>query len=104
MKLPKKLRIGPHIYQIIFVKNMWQDADAVGTTNKDSCEIKVDPNQADSQLVNTVIHEALHAMSDGLGKTDEKEEKLCEWYAPKLLQFIQDNKKLVQYIWEINDN
>lgn len=102
MKL-KKLKIGYQSYDI----DWWTATNA--TSNEASGEffakekkIGVDSRESGAQLVNTIIHEALHAVvyQQGLKLGDEQEELIVNSMANGLTGILVDNPGFVNWIKE----
>lgn len=102
MKL-KKLKIGYESYDI----DWWTATNA--TSNEASGEffakekkIGVDSRETGAQLVNTLIHEALHAVvyHQGLKLGDEQEELIVNSMANGLTGILVDNPGFVNWIQE----
>lgn len=97
MRIPKKVKIGPHIYIVKLEKDLSGNHGLMGQSRHTSSEIVIDPNLSGSQLEDTLLHEILHAIqfqtrfiSDG-----EKDEELAvSRLTPLLLQVIKDNPEI----------
>tara|TARA_E500000081_G_scaffold2235_1_gene2393 strand:- start:460 stop:774 length:315 start_codon:yes stop_codon:yes gene_type:complete len=102
MKL-KKLKIGYESYDI----DWWTATNA--TSNEASGEffakekkIGVDARESGAQLVNTLLHEALHGVvyHQGLKLGDEQEELIVNSMANGLTSILVDNPGFVAWIKE----
>lgn len=110
MKPPSSVRIGPHNYSVIadvtaILKISAEDNERkLGTCDTRMCVINVDPEQADSQLRDTVLHEVLHACFDLIGAgediSDDTEEKLVRRLSPVLMDVINKNPRLMTWLTE----
>lgn len=108
MKLPGHVKVGPHTYRLVVdrdaIARVSADAEErkLGECEPRTCTITIDPDQARSQLADTVVHECLHASFDVIGAmedvTDDIEERLVRRLAPVLLQVLQDNPGLVAWL------
>lgn len=99
-RVVKSLRISPHTYQLERNDPVMDAAGLNGHCDHDSTTIRYNGKQAPSQLLETLVHEALHAMfwTAGLTKDvggEEEEEKIVNKLAPRLMAFIQDNKRFI---------
>lgn len=95
MELPKSLKIGPHKFAVVLVPDgVMDDAGRFGHASLQRLVIALDSEQPDSQLLDTLLHEVLHAMLAPMGLEDEIEERLCLFLAPAILLTIQDNPEL----------
>lgn len=98
MKIPKKVKVGPHIYQIKMVTNMNYEHGSMGITAIDKTTISIDSNSSLTQQEDTLIHEILHTIQHQVNFLDtrdhEIEEKGVARLTPLLLQVIRDNPKI----------
>lgn len=107
-KPPATIRVGPHRYRLVLDRQAINAASAaqgetlLGQTCTKTTTILVDPTQARSQVVDTVIHELLHACMDLVGAVDvvnaETEESLVRRLAPVLVDVLRRNPKLVGWV------
>ena len=87
MKLPKKLKIGGHIYKIVLEKgNNKLEVRNYGKTMRDKNEIVLDSSLPKNQMVVTLFHEILHALNSQLNET------LVDSLGEQLYQVFSDNK------------
>lgn len=66
MKIPKKIKIGGHIYQIIMRDREFEDGGtvgAVGTCDNKFNKIWIDKRWVQSQQETTLIHEIIEAIN-----------------------------------------
>ena len=94
MNIPKKVKIGPHIYKIKYVKDLNHDHDIVGQSLHLRGTIKIDPDQSISQQEDTFIHEILHAIDEQTKFTESdrsESEKTIQRLSPLFLSIIKDN-------------
>lgn len=101
-RLPKKVKIGPYIYDVEI-----QDTPVAGDKaclayqdfDRQVLAIKKDTKPAVKRMA--VVHESMHAMYD-LAEFQEgvlySEEEVVSRLSPLIVQFIQDNPKLMEYI------
>lgn len=106
---PAGVVVGPFRYAVVVDKDAIARASHAdgggslsGQTDKDRLTIVIDPDQADDQLADTVLHECLHAVM-GLVGADvelgvEKEEQLVRRVSPVLLDLLRRNPKLVAWL------
>lgn len=107
MKLPSKVKIGHHIYNLSRAKEVWIHT---GPTTKQGCygihdyteqNIAIKNGLQPSVEKNTVIHELLHALLYQCHFDFEKgitEEELVSRLSPVLTTLLIDNPKLVNYL------
>lgn len=77
-----KLKIGGHIYKVIY-KDMGEDA---GLADKTKNIIYIDPNLSKSEQESTLIHEILHVINS------ELDHALLDSLSQQLYQVIKQNK------------
>ena len=98
--IPKKIKVGPHTYEVRIVKTITGDPDAMAAVFPETQVIELlDSISSASYVVDCTIHELLHAIwSDrDLGKRAD-EEKVVLQFSSGLVQLIQDNPKLLPWI------
>lgn len=99
MKIPKRIKIGPHIYEVKIDEKLQENHDKMGLTNHTKLKIVLDASQAPGQMEDTFIHEILHAINNQVGFVDkdykEEESSICR-LTPMLLQVIKDNWKVLK--------
>jgi hypothetical protein len=108
VKLPKKLRIGPHIYTVsgdladIEHDSREQGSALNGSCDKNRLRITVAPDQAHTKAAETIVHETLHALTALVGLADEwsdtREEQVVSRLAPALCDLLRRNPRLVAYV------
>jgi len=87
MKIPKKLRIGGHIYSVRMLEG-WQDGEAMATEDPNKNEITIDSELSQSKKEAKLIHEILHGLNCSL------EHGLLDSLAEQLYQVFSDNEML----------
>ena len=96
MKIPEKIKIGGHIYKVIFKDDM--DDENMGVCRPSKLKIFVDKNLPQSKQEETFIHEVLHAIFHQLGsftvREQDEEEKMAQSVGHSLYQFLSENKFL----------
>lgn len=103
MKLPDKIKIGPHVYTVKYEKGFAGNHNAIGQSRHTSLEIVIDPDQAASQLADTIIHEVLHCINRQIGFTEKEhdaEEVSINALATMLLSVSRENKELMKLYHE----
>jgi hypothetical protein len=106
VKPPKSVQVGPHPYSVrvsasgIAARSHQESTCLSGHTDLDLCEITIDPKMVLSQKQDTLLHEVLHALFSLVGceLSHDDEEKLVRRLAPALLQAMQANPALVNYL------
>jgi hypothetical protein len=108
--LPTELKAGALTYRISDNRDEMlaacrnELADLLGHTDRRRCVILIEPDQADCQKRDTLLHETLHIVADLAGLADEwgakKEETTVSRLSPVLLQVLRDNPKLLAYLTE----
>jgi hypothetical protein len=99
----KKLKIGCFTYDIISAKI--KSPSNHGETNTDTKQILLSDTDNQQVVKETLLHEVLHALLEdavilNLFTDDDHEERLVRYLSPKLMAVMQDNPKLVDYLWK----
>jgi hypothetical protein len=93
VKIPKRVKVGPFNYRIVFENQVVDNWDVVyGQTKQRELVIRLGRNCAVEQQEDTFVHEGLHAISltFGIGLTEQQIAVL----SPVLLAFLKDNRLL----------
>lgn len=113
MKRPKKLRIGPHTFKVVWSLkemvsiNRVDGQDRHGCTDLSQLVINIDGERPGSAVKDTFIHEMLHAIlwSNGIDVPEDKdaseenrEEKLVSQLGGHILLAMQQNPKVVDWL------
>ena len=99
--LPTSVRVCGFDFDIVAYRRM----EAVGAQNwgefsSAELTIRIDPCARPQKVVDTMLHEILHAMMwvyDLHGRTDD-EERMCSVLATAWLAFFRDNPTVVEWI------
>lgn len=99
--LPTEIKIG---YQTIEIESFEFGDDIQGSYNRDVPRIRVSSSLSDVEVLNTVIHESLHACVYVYGlksffKDDEEEEKLVTTLGNALTELFVRNPSLIE-LWK----
>lgn len=98
MKLPKSLRIGPFDYAV----RMWTDEQSKSHEADGMCSettIFIRRSLEDQRMLETLLHELLHAIHDIADLGDKSdEEEFTRRSAPLLLCVFRDNPELLSLI------
>jgi hypothetical protein len=103
MRIPRTVKVGPHVYQILRVP-LPELPDALGDSNFDLLRVRIRKNLRASKVREILIHELLHLCTypsfTGAYETDPKldAEEFVNAVAPTLLQVLRDNPELVAYL------
>ena len=101
-KLPKEIKVGPYIYQILLKDNIRDDGDrkCFGICVHHEHVIMIDVLCPEDRARVVVIHELLHALMElvGLDKEAYKEEEIVVALAPALTMLLMDNPTLLEYL------
>lgn len=107
MTLPKKVYVAPHVMAILYDDDnrLKELEDLNGLCDFDTGRIWIDRQQTPLMEKDTVLHEVLHAVLDQCGVKrrfkdvdKEFEEDVVVEIAPRLLQVLRDNPRLVEYL------
>ena len=88
MRIPKKIKVGGHIYKILLVDRNSFDENGIGEYLVEKNIIKISKDLPQNQRELTFFHEVLHALNNQL------EEKDVEFLAQGIYQVLSDNKML----------
>ncbi len=91
MKIPKKLKIGGHIYKIKVCDLQNQQID--GDHNTENNTIRIRETLPKDQQEATLIHECLHALNAVWGER-ETAHMFLDSLAEQIYQLLSDNKML----------
>lgn len=96
MKIPSKVKIGGHWYNIIFPYKFIERADVDGYTDHDILEIKIadgdglDQRLAESKIIEIFFHEIIHAI-DHVYNAGALSEETVKRLGQGLYQVLVDN-------------
>lgn len=97
MKIPNKVKIGAHSYDIIFQDDVEEDG-VFGTCRPRKLKIYIDDGVPKSQQEDTFFHEVLHAIFHQTGNSTpwnpEKEERIVMSVAHSFYQMLKENNLL----------
>lgn len=106
LSFPRRLRVGAKHYDVELA-DPGKDNNS-GETDSQWCRIKIDPDQAPLQFVDTYLHEALHALVAESGlhtllenppkKYDDMEETVIRDLSTSLLALFRDNPRVLNYL------
>lgn len=98
VSMPKTVKVGPHIYSVLR-KTTAQLPGSNGTCDFDKTEIWILNRLRRSKAKEILLHEVLHACTYRfLNDRFTDDEEFVEKLTPSLLQVLQDNPELVQYL------
>lgn len=104
LKVPKKVKIGYSTFNIDSKDEAWKEKNrAVGMCKVDKSLIEYFNQQSDSEIVNTIIHEILHAIVyvfDIEFDSAKKEECLVTKMANGIHTLMLDNPELLKWLLE----
>lgn len=106
-QVPRKAIVGPYTYDISFDQEASYDYSYLGVCLYRTRRLKLDPQQSDTELPQTFLHEILHALgnayeivewdrhkTDSDGKVTDK----IDLMASALLQFLRNNPDIVTWL------
>jgi hypothetical protein len=96
--LPESVRIGPHEYRIDR-QSVFNGEGMLGTLDYKESAIRLKPHPTPSTLVDTLLHECVHAMwwQAGLERTGDKE-PVAQMLGAGLTALFRDNPWLAGWI------
>ena len=108
-QVPAELRIGSYRWAVSSDAENSYDYDYFGVTLVRSKRIKISPQQSDTDLRQTVLHEALHALGvayeikEWTRHTVDEDDKVTdkiELMAMSLIQFMRENPNVIKWLQE----
>ncbi len=105
--VPQSFKAGPYLYGVGFDGEAAYDYNYAGVCLFRSKRIKLDPRQSDTELPQTLLHEAIHALGNAYGieewdrhTTNDKQQitDKIDLMATALLEFIRANPALIRYL------
>lgn len=95
MNIPNKISIGFRTFDVVMQDNL----NSMGTISNSKRLIQLESSQCKEDMLDTIIHECLHAIvSDSQLVDDCDEEKLVTVLAYKLTELFLRNPELVNWI------
>lgn len=91
-RIPPEIVVGPHTYKVVR-KTVPRE---LGKCFYDEQFIRLKPGMKRSKSQEVLLHEVLHAC--GYPSLAERDEEFVDTVAPQLLQVLQQNPKLVQFL------
>lgn len=93
MNIPETLKLGGHIYKVVYTTDQDILDGASGAMSDQDCTIWIDPRFPKSIQESTLIHEMLHAFCATMGDS-EYGHSLIDSLAEQLYQGLKDNNLL----------
>jgi hypothetical protein len=87
MKIPNKLKIGAHVYEVVVAKDLFEGTTCGIQLRKDN-KIGINAELPVSHQGATLLHEILHAINSELDHT------ILDSLAEQLYQVLSDNRML----------
>jgi len=100
-KIPKEIKVGAHVYKIRLVAGLEEEGvKANGMLDSDACEILLLRSLTHTKMQEILLHETLHAIFYAIPNKSNilEEEEFVTHASPHLLQVLQENPKLVEYL------
>lgn len=104
LKLPHKVKVG---YREYTIQPMFPSEGGdthlglhYGNWGVITINYSANPNFPDKEIINTIIHELLHAVLSVQGHTFKNEEKVVDSIANGLMLLIEDNPHLFEWLIE----
>ena len=112
MKKKYALKVGIKVYTLHISKQAWnrlrhkemEAHESAGRTDPNALEMWVDPALPHGQLIDTLMHEVMHALWEDTGATritfapeedPDNEEKFIRLMSPRLTAFLLENKEFM---------
>lgn len=99
MKIPKKITVGHFIHDVSVVKKI-KDGGGYGEYDTVSGKIRIREGQSKADMVDTLLHEVLHAIFHRykIRIDGDAEERIVYELTKAIIKTFRDNPKLVKYI------
>ena len=96
VKVPSKIKIGVHAYEVRYNPLLWHEESLKGCANHLRQTIEIDTHLAESQKLVTFLHEVNHIINDNYRcKLDEDEiDKMASGFAELLV-----NNLGIEFVW-----
>ena len=92
MKIPKKIKVGGHVYRVIYPCDFAENKNLRGQHDGDTKEIRISDDGPESVIAETLLHEILHAVDSVTGyKLFEDNERAIVGIGEALFQVLRDN-------------
>jgi hypothetical protein len=92
--------VSPFSYEVKYDDQLTKNAGALGATGTDQTYIVLDPSSSRGVLMETLLHECLHAIwtQTALDKeySDEQEEQVIYTLSPRIMALLRDNPRMVK--------
>ena len=96
MKIPNKVKVGAHSYNIVFRDDL--DDDNFGTCRPKKLRIFIDETAEKTQQEETFFHEVMHAIFHQVGMSTpwdmDKEERRVQALGHSIYQVLKENRLL----------
>ncbi len=99
-KPPRYISIGPYRYRIKLVRELGEPEELDGVTDTAGSKLLIREDLSPSRMRETVLHEILHAVWDVCNLSKAYEEKTIMSLSPILLDVLQRNEELVEWLTE----
>jgi hypothetical protein len=95
-EMPTTVKVGPHVYSVIRKSGINYN----GICEFDTLQICVKKRLRKSKAQEILLHEILHACTHPSLNGDKpyKDEEFVDGVTPTLLQVLQENPKLLEYL------
>ncbi len=107
VKIPKSVKIGPHIYALSINEELNNDS-ILGRHHLSTLKMEyATKNIHQGQQLSTILHECIHAIlqvygiMETVGISKEKEEALVVALESSVLSFLRDNPKLIETLVKV---
>ena len=98
--MPKSIKVGPHVYTIIRKSKSEMPEESLGFCDTTPLQLFIRKRLRKSKAKEICLHEVLHTCTYPMLADEKKhtEEEFIEAVTPVLLQVIQDNPELLEYL------
>lgn len=90
MKFPTKIKLGPHLYDVVLVPSLTSAEGQFGSASAWKHQILIDANVHQDEQWQILMHECLHTLNDDFHLAVMDDDAI-DRMATVLLQFLIDN-------------
>jgi len=98
MELPKQVKVGGLIYEILAQPDLMRETDHIGTTKHANLLVTVDATVPLQVQQSTLLHELLHCISNVYLNPDNLTEEQAYHLEGGLFQVLRDNSEVTAFI------
>lgn len=94
--MPQTVKVGPHVYSVLRKSGIGYNGECSFDTLQIVVKTRLRRSKAQEILVHEILHACTHPSLNGSEKMQDEE--FVDGVAPTLLQVLQDNPELIEYL------